>query len=124
MSASRMSALRQFCLRRPVAAACFAASFAAFLAGFAGWIVNQLLSELMAVLGMMMVALFYLALGLWQIAFVPASQEAALRTGEAPDATDGPVSVPGLSLPSVRPLAGGVVNGRSPATPSAVSGNP
>ena len=65
MPKSRFQFVREWCERKPVGVACFSASGAAFLAALIGAFLNHYLAEVMAVLGMAMVGLFYLALGIW-----------------------------------------------------------
>lgn len=120
MSALKPSSYRLMFLKRPVATACFAASVAAFGASLAGWIINQVLTEVMAVLGMAMVGLFYLALGLWQIGFVPAEEEAALLPPQ--DAEAAKPAALNATFPVSRPLspspAPAVVKSRLPLSRS------
>lgn len=97
MTKSRSQRFRRFLARRPVASACLGASAAAFAAAGVAVVLNTLLAEHMAVLGMCIVGLFYLGLGLWQLACVaeepapqpPETQERALPLGEPPRGHDG-----------------------------------
>lgn len=64
MSRHPVTLLTRLCTQKPVSTMCFGVAAAAFLAALAGAVFNSLLTEVMAVLGMTIVGLFYLGLGL------------------------------------------------------------